>query len=84
MITAAKPPTAWVLAHHAQQEQKEGTERYEWPIGYIVSAARQDRSVPGGIRETSRRVDHAGRALVAPDFKAKEANTARKVASPYA
>jgi len=69
-----------VLALHAQQEQKEGTERCEWPSGYIVSAARQDCYIPGGIRDTSRRVDRTGRALVAPDFKAKETITARKVA----
>jgi hypothetical protein len=69
-----------MLALYAQQEQKEGTERCEWPSGYIVSAARQDCYIPGGIRETSRRVDRTGRALVAPDFKAKETTTARKVA----
>src|SRR5262249_9806443 len=32
----------------------------------MVSAAREARCIPGGIRETSRRVDRTGRALVEP------------------
>ena len=39
--------------------------------GYIVSAARQARCIPGRIRKTSRRVDRPERALVAAT-KAKE------------
>src|SRR5262245_45044372 len=37
-----------------------------------ISAVRQARSIPGGIRKASRRIDRTKRALVAPDPKAKE------------
>src|SRR5262249_11461859 len=41
--------------------------------GYIVFAVRQARSISGGIRKASRRIDRTKRALLAPDLKAKEA-----------
>jgi hypothetical protein len=46
--------------------------------GYIVSAARQARCIPGRIRKTSRTVDRPERALVAPT-KAKEKSRRRRL-----
>ena len=36
----------------------------EWSSGHMVSAGREARYVPSGVRETSRRVDRTGRGLI--------------------
>jgi len=60
------------LAEACRAGTREGrTAPRERSNGYIVSAARQARCLPGRIRKTSRRVDRPERALVAP-IKAKE------------
>ena len=51
----------------ARWAQKAGGGPRERSSGYVVTAARQARRyIPGGIWETSRRVDRTGRALVEP------------------
>jgi hypothetical protein len=78
-ITASKPITAWIDPSIVPQE-KEGTERLEWRSGYIVSLARQNRLIPGGLRKTSRTVDRTRHALIPPIFDTtKEAETAPSV-----
>ena len=47
--------------------------------GYVVSAARQARCLPGRIRKTSRRVDRPERALVAPIKRTKQASKRRRL-----